>query len=324
MIGVRVESDLRPGLGATVVNMNPPSGRWPRHEPTFDVLWDDGQCTRRVANSVLLGAAWRRRQEPRLSPAECTNRWYDYLVALSRDMQHRYCGQHAASSPAEPALPIAAATSSLAQAVAQLAQQVPVPSARAVREAAKQQLAQRFPGIQFAVHCERRALTVSWMDGPLPGTIWKLMQDQVDPRRVERIRADRALSEFFVQAAIDYVLWRARVDDSERAHLALRATPQAFMEGALQFVRLDRGPAAGMTLQDLLRVVIDRWDDCAETFRNTRRTQGLAMESRAMFPVPAAAAADFLTFRAAVLERALRGRQALDQIAAPRAERERL
>jgi hypothetical protein len=326
-VGRRVEGEIHPGVAGTVVNQNPSSGRWPRTEESFDILWDNGTCSRRVARTIL-EQEWSFRPEPRLSEAECRNRWFDLLVAMSKDLTARHAGRQSSRTPAalpqRLALPGFALDGGMEAVVhAHPLQTAPVPSAKLVREAAKALLEQRYPGTGFGMHCERRTLSVAWMDGPLGGSVWKVLSALVDQRAVTAVRVDRGLSEELVQSAVDYCLWRGCPDEAARDRAALRVHAQAFLDGTLELEHAESGPAAGLSFQSLVRCVLDRWDDSAQVFRSTRRTQGLVAEVAALFPNDEEAAEHFRLFRAAVASVGQQGRDAITYAAAARPVRER-
>lgn len=321
-VGRRVEGDIHPGLGGTVIAEHPSAGRWPRADPTFDVLWDDGSYSRSVARAILEGS-WRFRSEPRVSEAECRNLVFDYQVARARELERLHVGRRPAHAPSgEPRLPLPAAMD-METLVHAHPLQPATPTAKVAKDAAKALLRDRFPQTSFGVHCERRILSVAWMDGPLAGGVWKALSELVDHRCVTSVRVTRGLSEELVQAAADYCLWRVCHDDEERGRMGLRVNAQAYLDGSLDLVRTDGGPASGLSFQSLIRCVLERWDDGAQRFRNTRRTQGLLAEMAALFPDDEVAGRHFRMFRSSVSASAQQGREAISNLAATRTMRVR-
>ncbi|MEJ8837717.1 hypothetical protein [Ramlibacter sp. AN1133] len=321
-LGRRVEGDLKPGMGGTVINENASSGRWPRTDETYDILWDDGSVSRRVAKAIL-EENWRFLPEATRSRVECQNRWYDYLMALCKQRGERGALQRCTAA-APSTLPSEPSTAGASARISDQPIASAVSSARAVRQAVKGLLEERYPGVQFGVHCERRVLSAAWMDGPLPGAVWKALSGMVDQKAVGTVRVDRALSEVLVQAAVDYALWQCCPDAGDRDRLALRVNAQAYLDEGLEQVRANGGPASGVPFQSLVRCVLERWDDCAGVFRQTRRTQALKSEVAALFPHgDAQAASQFRVCRGAAAGAMQRTRDTLSQFASPRAERER-
>lgn len=311
-LGRRVESDLKPGQVGTVVNENAPAGRWPRSEQSFDVLWDDGSCSRRVARSLLEGAGWTLRSDARRSRSECHDLWWGWISAHARALGELHTRSKTAPQPESRPLPTGQLPGFDLPASAP-ASIPPATSAKLAREKARTALAQAFPNTAFALHCERRVLSVTWMDGPLAGAVWKVLGAQADNRSVERIRNQRTVSEPLLQAAVDYCLWHAIPDETKRAQAALRINAAAFQDNSMDGLFAQTGAAAGLSFRDLVRVVIGRWDDDAMCFRATRATVGLAAESAAMFPNGLAAAAEqFKLFRAVAASAVQRGRDAVD------------
>lgn len=304
-----------------MVNENASTGHWPRTEPSYDVVWDDGTCSRRVARGILEGS-WRFLAEPRRTVEECRARWFDFAIALSKQLEARHARSRAPAAQVGP-LPVHVVAAAEHGAAVAHKERTPVPTARLVREAAKTLLADQFPGVEFAVHCERRVLHVTWTDGPLAGSVWKRLAALVDDRAVAAVRTDRALSETLVQAALNYCLWKVCPDTEERARLAMRASAQSYLDGGLDAVRASSGPASGLSFQNLVRCALERWDDCAQVFRNTKRTQGLVGELGALFHDDGVAASQFRTFRAASAALSQRTRDALSQIASGHLQRER-
>lgn len=307
-LGRFVTCDLMPGLTGTVVHENKSLGRWPRAAPSYDVLWENQSCTRAVAQTLIESPAWQFLPQPRLAQSECNARWYDHQVERTRQLAARKVA-HGRPAPAAAALPpmiqhsAATYAAGLAAAMATHSPPAAQTTARVAAREARQLLAERMPGATFAVSCERRTLSVTWMDGPLPGNVYRTLSPLVDRRAVERIRLQRGLSEALVQAAADYCLWRGCGNDQVAAtRLRERVTPRAYLSLALESLRAESGEASGLCYQRLLRCILDRWDDELRQFVPSRSTAVLVQEVRTMFPDgDVAATGDFNTFRDAAL-----------------------
>lgn len=338
-IGRRVVCSTHPGQVGTVANMNPLGPGWPRRQESYDIVWDSGECTRRVARAVLEDASlWSFRTDlPRRTEEECRamfSRWFstycEQVVAQRvrpAQLRAQSCAERESSGgPSsgrsvqrglvemlrETGLSPTAAGDHLA---------APARAPRQVREDARDLLASKFPAVGFALSCERRVLTVTWQDGPLPGATWMLLKDLVDGKSLQQVRVTRAVTEALAQAAVQFALWRAAPRQDQREQLALRVTASAYLDGSLDNLYVDGGPASGLCWGTLVRCVLDRWDDSAAQFRQTRRTQGLAAERAALFPAgDHEAAQHFRGIRGTVLNSMAQMR---DAISAARPARER-
>jgi hypothetical protein len=311
-LGRRVESEVKPGHVGTVLNENAPAGRWPRSEQSFDVLWDDGSCSRLVARSIIEGPGWKLRPDARRARSECHEMWWQWLISRARQLgvQHGRAPATATPPPRPMQVPLPQSFDLPLEAPAAAP---PAKSARLAREQARDVLGAAFPKTAFSLHCERRVLSVTWVDGPLPGDVWKCLQARLDHRAVERIRNDRTISEPLLQAAVDYCLWHAIPDESERARIALRVNALGYQDGSLNGLFAAGGAGSGLCYRDLVRVVIDRWDDETLTFRPTRSTTGLVGECAAMFPNGLGPAAEqFKLFRSVAASALQRSRDAVD------------
>lgn len=114
-LGCRVQCEAMPGKTGTVVNVGASvGGIYTGHsEPTMDIVWDDGNVTRRVtlgagvrdASASSEQGAWRITQEPRRTAVECDRIWYDHLMERARrrggSSPQLTCA--AADRPADPA-----------------------------------------------------------------------------------------------------------------------------------------------------------------------------------------------------------------------------
>jgi hypothetical protein len=316
-LGSLVECDLKPGLRGTVVHVESGSGSWPRRQPTYDVLWDDKTCSRAVAHSLINGDGWRVLKVPCLTEAECNSRWYDFVIAMARDLEHRMVGhcpnRPAGVPPAVAARQVAAGGMAAFMGVHPAAEDATrQPNGRLVAKAARSRLSDKLPGVSFAVSCERRTLSVAWMDGPIPGFLHRCLDDLVDNKAVQQVRLQRGLTETLVQAAADYCLWRSfGGDGAALARASVRVTPAEYLAGGLDALR----GAGGLSFQSLMRCILDRWDDARLIFVPTKATAGLVGELRAMFPDgDQAAAHQFVAFRAYVLEQRESGRHFIDSL----------
>lgn len=324
MKGVRVQRpEVTPPVVGTIVNENPGGNHWPRQEASYDVLWDNGTTSRRVALSIVNG--WLRRDLPRVGEGERKLLVHEWNVARCRELERQYRGRAPAASAMPSELPVAPAGGGMEQAMERhMGGATALASASVIRQSAKALLEKRFAGTAFAVHCERHVLSASWMDGPLAGSVWKTLSDLEDGRAIRRVKTNRAMSELLVQVAIDYCLWRVCTVEAEKAQMAVRLTTQWFLEGGRDALRAHTGPASGMAMFDLVRCVTERWDDREQVFRSTRRTQGLIQEMAVMFPEGDAAAAQHMRlFRSAALGAAQKGREALTELASRHVVRER-
>ena len=304
-LGVRVSCEDLPGLVGTIVYINSGTGMWRRDEATYDVVWDDMTCSRAVSRSTISGPGWSY-LSGRRTENECNRIWYDYQIQRTREMQTR-AAQAAQARAAQARPAVASAASSYARVV------VPAPdaaaggnaapsmlallatsstpeksTARAATAACRVALESAFPGSDFAVNCQRRILTVAWMDGPLPGSAYRVLKPLFDDKLADSVRFKRSLTEAHLQVAIDYCLWRIFSDEQSSpraAHAAICVTPDEYLSLGLSsaFAPSDTR-MAGMSYQSLIRCVVDRWDDAYQRFQSTRATRGMVRQIELMFP----------------------------------------
>jgi len=292
-----------PGLVGTVVNANVSSGMWGRAAPTYDIVWSDMQCTRRVSRDSLdsgdtgqweLIDGWQ-------DANECSRLWHAWQIHRIGQMAARAAAGNHPASPTSPTGPGAgrppAATpggparpGKLAAALPDVldARSGPRSSGRDVAMMAREALADRIPGASFAVTCSRQHLDVLWIDGPIEGGAWRVLSQFREQGLVSAVRLRRSLSVGLIQRAIDYCLDRVfdGAEPSEEEDLArLRVTPDQYACGGLSgFLPPQSSPLASVPYQGLLRCVLARWDDARQRFVNTAQTRALAQELRVLFP----------------------------------------
>lgn len=292
-IGSMFKSPLMPGLEGTVVNVNVSSGMWGRAAPTFDVLWSDMQCSRRLSQASLEGGDGSQFEMlPRRTDAtECARLWHAYQIHRVHQMADRAAARQreesAQTSCHEPARgPVHHSVAGLKRG----AFMTPTPvvsghvGAREVAAQARHRLAEQIPGVGFAVTCSRSHLDVSWIDGPLEGFAWRVLADLREHGLVSELRMRRSLSAELIQRAIDYCL--DRVFKGEPTQYArLRVTPDQYSAGGLSAVMAEASElGSSMSYQSLVRCVLARWDDARHRFVNTAQTRGLIQEMALLFP----------------------------------------
>ena len=282
LVGAMYINPLMPGLTGTVVNVNVSSGMWGRSAPTYDVLWDDMQCSRRISQDSLESGSqvlWQILPERR-SEAECARMWHAYQIHRIAQMASQASARASAQAvagvavaPTDPPPPPrgqSEAEHTLVRA-----------GAREVAAYARQMLARQIPGAQFAVRCSRQKLDVSWIDGPVEGYAWRVLATLRDKGVVEEVRVRRALSSQLVQHAIEYCFGRVFVGEPS-PYVRLRVTPQHFIDGDLSAVLCEAG--SSVTYQALLRCALERWDASRKRFVDTAHTRGLVQEMALLFP----------------------------------------
>lgn len=281
-----------PGLEGTVVNVNVSAGMWGRTAPTFDVLWSDMQCSRRISQASLEGGEGGQFEmlPRRTSAVECARLWHAYQVHRVRQMAERAAArQSEESARAAPRRDLAAATGMNPAGRMTQASLVPFVGAghvgaREIASRARHRLAEQIPGVGFAVTCARSRLDVSWMDGPVEGFAWRVLADLREEGLVSEVRTRRSLSPRLIQCAIDFCLDRV-FDGAPSSYARLRVTPEQYSTGGLSAVMAESGkPGASISYQSLLRCVLARWDDARQKFVNTACTRALAQEMALLFP----------------------------------------
>lgn len=302
-LGRRLTCTQLPGLEGTVVFVEQARGTWRRGE-ALEVLWSDGSATRRVSPDVITGPEWAILDMPRATPQECADMWHEYQLRRVALMQRNAAMAPKPTAALErPTLPAMAAGRFAAKPVSL---EIPrVMSAREMTTAIKDRLSARFPACKFAVHCDAGSAKIAWLDGPVAGPVFSEASTICERAGVSRVQVKRDFSESMVQAALDYVL--ARIYDrgisaDEARRISGRANAHEYLSGGLESVVVNcSGPASGLSLQQLARVVLARWDDASRQFAQVRAAEGMLREREAMFPEgDAAAAAEFQRSLAAV------------------------
>ncbi len=272
-----------PGLEGTVVNINVGSGMWGRTAPTFDVLWSDMQCSRRISQASLEGGEGGQFEmlSRRTSAVECARLWHAYQVHRVRQMAERAAArQSEESAHAAPRRDLAAAPR---MNPAEHMPQTHV-GGREIASRARHRLAEQVPGVGFAVTCARSRLDVSWVDGPVEGFPWRVLADMREQDLVSEVRTRRSLSPRLIQCAIDFCLDRV-FDGAPSSYARLRVTPEQYSAGGLSAVMAESGkPGPSISYQSLLRCVLARWDDARQKFVNTACTRALVQEMALLFP----------------------------------------
>lgn len=281
--------DIQPGVDGTIVRAD--RRRHVTGETvTYDVVWDNGKCTRSLSPTELGRPQWFALPEMR-SVEACNELWFQHLIALTRAR-----AQHSApAAPAAPPRPAAAAPagdrrpSSSAPARPREAQ-----TSRAITQEARELLSRR--GFeQVAVNTSQRVagnvLQVAWMDGTTENAMFAALAGLKASGLVARIDLARSASVLMLQAAIEYTherLFEPRALEQPEPALArvlLQATPEAYQRSSLTGVWPPMGhPASGQSYQQLLRCVFERWDDHRGCFCDTPTSRYMLSEKSALFP----------------------------------------
>jgi hypothetical protein len=269
-LGRQVHCAHLSGLVGTVVHVNEAVGTWRSGDPTFDVIWTDQSCTRRVALALIEGPGWAVLDAPAASPTACAQLWHEYQLRRVEEMSRQAADHPRAPARARLAAPYAPAVA-------------PLPPGREITGATRDLLAKRFPSVEFEAYCDRRSVTVAWTDGPAPAAVHQALSLLV--HKVDRLSLKKAHGRVAMRAAINYVLSKAfPYGGGEARDISSRLTCEALESGSAASLPVaGAGPATGLSYQMLVRCVLDRWDGYAQRFVDARSTAGLVLERQVLF-----------------------------------------
>jgi hypothetical protein len=329
LLGRVVLCSQYPGLTGTIVHSNTVANAARPYsllskDPTWDVLWSDGTCTRSVAEAVMTQPDWSL-QEQKIPETECNRLWFEFQIKRANSRSNG--AQTSLAAVAAPIVinrqqrmnPDQSARRVFTQDDMEQILRAPVPQGRTLSASARDILARVVPGHSFAVNCDRKTLNIGWMDGPVDEVVYRNLTALKGNGSADKITTKRGITEAFVQAGINYVMNRVFGDDvssPEAMKAGQRLTPTEYSGGGLTGFLPPVASAVGSTpYKDLIRCVIDRWDDASKSFVDVRRTHFLVIEQRALFPLgDGPAAIEFAELISGVRERNEVARGALDSL----------
>ncbi|MDF2461928.1 MAG: hypothetical protein K0Q43_163 [Ramlibacter sp.] len=287
---------IQPGVEGTIVRADRR-----RHltgeTATYDVVWDNGQCTRALSTSELNRPEWIALPETR-SVEACNELWYQTLMALTRARASQAASDQPAQRerPAENPPPARAPIDKrqTPDESVDTVRPVDVRTPRAITQHARELLSKR--GFdRVAVHTSQRVagsvLQVAWMDGTTEGTMFAVLSCLKRSGAIARIDLARSASPLMLQAAIAYVherFYGAREQENPEPVLArvlLQVTPEAYQHNGLTGVRPPMGhPHSSQSYQQLIRCLFERWDDHHARFCDTAASRYMLSEKAALFP----------------------------------------
>lgn len=254
---------------------------------TYDVIWDNGACTRALSSVELRRPQWVALPETRSIEA-CNELLYQHLLA-----QMRVRGQQPATSTPS----ITTASPPPLQAREKQPTGEPIGSAPTAREisARARFLVARFGFEGVAVSTSRRiagnVLQLAWMDGPVDPAMYGIVAGLKQSHQVARIDLARSASPAVLQSVISYIheTFYAPEDlarpDRALARVLSLVTPEAFHRRDLTAVTAPSGHAhSSLAYQDLIRCVFERWDDHRGMFCDVATWRHARTERQALFP----------------------------------------
>lgn len=294
-VGRRVRcEEIRAGVEGTIVR-----SEVRRHltgkSTVYDVLWDDGACTRALSAAELGRSQWLALPEIR-SAEHCNQLWYQHLLSQARSRAHNAAGNTASLVEQTPAAqrPVAAAAGRPRAARESVPLSRPATPSVLVR-GAQELLARQHVGLEVGVSASRRVnghfLQIAWADGPATGNMFRYLAQMKDEGLVKRIELLRWASEPMLATVLRFIneqFYSSAELAAPRPALGrvlAKVTPQAYLHGELTCVYPPPGhPHSSLSYHQLVRCVFERWDDHLGRFCDTPSCRYLVQEQAALFP----------------------------------------
>jgi hypothetical protein len=288
--GRRARSGLYAGRIGTIVKVRLPVGL--DDQVSYDIAWDDEGGVEKVAQSLLQGPTWEILPQvmKRAEVESIHRRWLEHKLhqrseqarqrMLAAGIPEKRYQDVAFYKPSESYL-----KSSLLARLHQDALTDPKTAAKALRE----EFANEFPGVKYTVQTKGEQVVLTWTDGPVfvsqivdkyilgkPHGVGALIS--APPPQAGRVNSRREISNELLESAIEYV--RQMIEEPLTGVKA-----EHYRSGALRdFYPRHSNAYSSLSVGQLIRLVLLRWDDYDRHFIAEGLTRAMVMENKALFP----------------------------------------